>query len=87
MGVPDPKWGQKLVALVSLRPGAHLQTEDAAAIESVLIQTCRDGLAAYKAPKRIWVVPEIPRGANGKADYRWARSAAETLDRAAAPNA
>ena len=87
VGVPDPKWGQKLVALVSLRPGAQLQTEDAAAIEFALIQTCRDGLAAYKAPKRIWVVPEIPRGANGKADYRWARSTAETLDRAAAPNA
>ena len=82
VGMPDPKWGQKLVALVSVR------TSDASAglspdpLESELIQLCRQNLAAYKAPKRIWVVPEIPRGANGKADYRWAKETAVSLDSA-----
>jgi len=78
VGIPDPKWGQKLVALVSLRSamdsGLTAQT-----LEASIIQTCREGLAAYKAPKQVWVVPEIPRGANGKADYQWAKRTANAM--------
>ncbi|MEY2776938.1 MAG: hypothetical protein RLY30_1036 [Pseudomonadota bacterium] len=80
VGVPDPKWGQKLVALVSLRSSEASSGLSPDRLESELIQLCRSSLAAYKAPKRIWVVPEIPRGANGKADYRWAKAAALDLD-------
>lgn len=77
VGVPDPKWGQKLVALVSLKADANLPGDQ---VEASIIQNCKEGLATYKAPKRVWVVPIIPRGANGKADYRWAKALAEQLD-------
>ena len=33
----------------------------------------RDQLAGYKVPKRIELVEAVPRQANGKADYAWAR--------------
>lgn len=79
VGIPDPKWGQRLVALVSLRAGVDTPMIE---LEASIIQTCKDGLAAYKAPKQVWVVPEIPRGANGKADYRWAKAQAEQLSQA-----
>ena len=77
VGIPDPRWGQKLVALVSLRADGDVPEDQ---VEASIIQACKTGLAAYKAPKRVWVVSSIPRGANGKADYRWAKAKAEQLD-------
>lgn len=69
VGVPDPKWGQAIVALVELRPGAVL---DAA----VLRAHVRSRLAGYKVPKEV-IVAEAPlRAANGKADYATARDQA-----------
>ena len=35
-----------------------------------------DSLARYKRPRRFVFVPEILRGPNGKADYKWARAEA-----------
>ena len=41
-----------------------------------LVAHCKDSLAGYKAPKRLALVDAVVRSPSGKADYRWARSAA-----------
>jgi fatty-acyl-CoA synthase len=70
VGVPDERWGQKVVAVVALRPGA---AKDGEAIKV----HARQHIAGYKVPKNIVFVPEVLRTPVGKADYRWAKAAAE----------
>jgi len=70
VGLPDPRWGQRVVAVVAARPGAAL---DADALRAL----CHQHLAGYKVPKEIVGVPEILRSAAGKANYVWAKSVAE----------
>ncbi|RQW29754.1 long-chain fatty acid--CoA ligase [Rhodobacteraceae bacterium CH30] len=72
VGIPDPRWGQKVTAVVSLRRAAS------AGDEALLREHCRDLLAGYKLPKHVVVVPEVARSVAGKADYRWARQTAES---------
>jgi malonyl-CoA/methylmalonyl-CoA synthetase len=59
IGCPDAEWGERVVALVVLRPGT---TEE----EVALIKFCRDRLAAYKTPKCVILVDALPRNAMGK---------------------
>jgi O-succinylbenzoic acid--CoA ligase len=59
VGIPDPQWGQVPVAFVVARPGV---APDPAA----LIAHCRTSLAAYKVPRRVTLVAELPRTAAGK---------------------
>jgi len=70
VGVPDPRWGNKVVAVVSMRAG---HVPDAQAIR----QHCRNRLAGYKVPKDIVFVNTMQRNPVGKADYRWARQTAQ----------
>ena len=56
-GRPDPKWGEAVVAFVVLR-------EPAGAEE--LREWCAEQLAAFKVPKRVEVVEELPRSSGGK---------------------
>jgi len=53
---------------------AQLQHQGAA---TGLIDFTRDHLAGYKLPKQVLFVDEVRRAPNGKADYKWARTAAE----------
>jgi acyl-CoA synthetase (AMP-forming)/AMP-acid ligase II len=46
VGVPDPEWGEIVVAFVQLRPDQDLSGDELSAF-------CRERLASYKAP-RIW---------------------------------
>lgn len=57
VGVPDPDFGERVVASVVLR-----EEVDSAR----LIAWCRDHLAAFKVPKRIEAVEALPRNAMGK---------------------
>ena len=59
VGVPDAEWGQRVAAMVALRPGAAL-TED------TLIAFSRERLAGYKQPRRVVFVDELPQTASGK---------------------
>ncbi|WP_353940506.1 acyl-CoA synthetase [Streptomyces sp. HUAS MG91] len=69
-GVPDPKWGNHVAAVVQLRDGAPALDLDA-------VQShCRTHLAGYKIPRQLVVTDSIQRSPSGKADYRWARSVA-----------
>ena len=63
VGVPLPVYGEEVEAVVALHPG---EQEDAAP----LIAHCREHLAAFKVPKAIRFVPQIPRSATGKIQRR-----------------
>ena len=62
-GIPDDEWGEAVMAVVVLAPGADLG-------EAATIAFCRDHLAGYKKPKRVEFVAEIPRNAYGKVTRR-----------------
>lgn len=64
-GRPSPRWGQEVVAIVSLVGGCAL---DAAALR----EHCRISLAGFKVPKAVIEVDAVVRSPSGKADYRWA---------------
>ena len=59
VGVPHEVLGEDVVAYVVLRPGSGLTTEELTAFAG-------GRLAAYKVPRRIHVVAELPRNAGGK---------------------
>lgn len=67
---PDERMGQKVSAVVAVRPGVAEPSLDE-------IQAhCRTMLAGYKIPRLLVVVDEIKRTPAGKADYKWAKQAA-----------
>ncbi|WP_370615433.1 AMP-binding protein [Mumia qirimensis] len=59
VGVPDDYRGETVHAFVSLRPGA-------VATETELVAYCRERMAAYKYPRAIGFVDELPKTASGK---------------------
>jgi acyl-CoA synthetase (AMP-forming)/AMP-acid ligase II len=59
VGVKDPDWGQRVVALVTTLPG---QTVDPVTV----LAHCRSRMAAYKKPKEVRVVSEFPLNSTGK---------------------
>jgi fatty-acyl-CoA synthase len=69
VGVPDPRFGERVVAVASVRGGVE---GDPAAV----IEFTRDHLAGYKVPKAVLFVERVQRAPNGKADYRWAKTQA-----------
>jgi len=69
VGVPDDKFGEAVVGVVEPRDGSDVD-------EAEIIAHVRQGLAAYKSPKRIVVVDTIGRAPNGKVDYKRLRAEA-----------
>ena len=61
VGVPDDKWGEVGRAFVLRRSGEELTAEQ-------VIAHARQRLAAYKVPKSVVVLDELPRLGSGKAD-------------------
>jgi acyl-CoA synthetase (AMP-forming)/AMP-acid ligase II len=59
VGVPDERWGEKLLAIVCLKQGIVLSRED-------IMGFCRERLAAYKCPKDVEFRNELPRTPSGK---------------------
>jgi fatty-acyl-CoA synthase len=59
IGVPHPKWGETVKALVVLRAGQP-------AAEADLIEHCRGRLAHYKCPTTVEIRESLPRTATGK---------------------
>jgi acyl-CoA synthetase (AMP-forming)/AMP-acid ligase II len=57
VGLPDEKWGDRVYAVVSGRPGL-----DAAAV----LAFARERLASYKRPKHVEIWPELPKSSANK---------------------
>ncbi|CAA9496107.1 MAG: Long-chain-fatty-acid--CoA ligase [uncultured Sphingomonadaceae bacterium] len=62
-GVPDPRYGERIAALVEPYPNVNTG-------EAELIAHVRGQLAPYKAPRHVLLVDSIARAPNGKLDYR-----------------
>ena len=74
VGVPDPKWGSAVTAIVQLADGATVTDRD-------LVDSLRSQLSGYKLPKHVVRVDRMFRSPNGKSDYKWAvRTAREVLE-------
>jgi acyl-CoA synthetase (AMP-forming)/AMP-acid ligase II len=59
VGIPDPHYGQEIMACVVLREGAVCSEDE-------LRGFCLEHLGRYKTPKRLRFVTELPRGPSGK---------------------
>ncbi len=59
VGIPDAAYGERLKAFVVLRPGAELG-------EAALKAFVKEHLAAFKVPREVVFLPELPRNATGK---------------------
>jgi len=71
VGVPDPRFGERVVALVEPRPGRPVDPE-------ALRRHARGRLTGYKVPTDVIATNGIVRSPSGKPDYPWARSVAES---------
>lgn len=63
-GLPDPRWGERICAVVELRSGA------ARPAEQELADWVRGQLADYKTPRDFVFVDSVGRAPNGKLDYK-----------------
>ena len=59
IGIPDERWGERVLALVVLKPDAQLDLESLQAF-------CSERLARYKMPRALKLIPSMPRNPNGK---------------------
>ena len=59
VGIADAYRGESVKAVLSLKAGAS-------ASEAEIIEFCRTRMAAYKVPRVVQVLPELPKTATGK---------------------
>jgi fatty-acyl-CoA synthase len=59
IGVPSERWGEEVKACVVAKPGMEIEEGD-------IIAYARERVAAFKAPKSVDVIPEMPRNPSGK---------------------
>jgi acyl-coenzyme A synthetase/AMP-(fatty) acid ligase len=82
IGVPNPDLGEEVKAVV--QPGE--MPDDPAALEAELIAYCRHHLAAFKCPRSVDFVEQLPRLDNGKLykrklrDAYWKRTSARQAE-------
>jgi len=71
VGTPDPRFVNRVTAVVQLREGQADPGLDA------LAEQCRKHIAGYKVPRALVITDQIVRSPSGKPDYRWALEAAK----------
>ncbi len=59
LGVPDSSLGEEVGAAIAVREGVAVTAEE-------LYEFVRERVAAYKYPRRIWFVDDLPKGPTGK---------------------
>jgi acyl-CoA synthetase (AMP-forming)/AMP-acid ligase II len=70
VGVPDETWGERVVAVVATTSGSLTSEE--------LQETVRRGLAGYKVPRRVVLLPRLPRTPTGKLEVARVRAIAQS---------
>jgi acyl-CoA synthetase (AMP-forming)/AMP-acid ligase II len=60
IGLPDEKWGEKITAVIILKPGETASEEE-------FIKYCKGEIAPFKVPKKVIFTDSIPRTPTGKA--------------------
>jgi long-chain acyl-CoA synthetase len=59
VGMPHPEWGEEVGAAVALKDGASATPEE-------LQLFVKERVAAYKYPRLVWLVDDLPKGPTGK---------------------
>jgi long-chain acyl-CoA synthetase len=59
IGIPHPELGEEVGAVIALNEGADVTTEE-------IRDYVKGQVAAYKYPRRVWFVDELPKGPTGK---------------------
>ncbi|HWF50041.1 MAG TPA: long-chain fatty acid--CoA ligase [Solirubrobacteraceae bacterium] len=59
LGIPHDELGEEIGAAVALKDGAEVTTDE-------LRQHVKGQVAAYKYPRRVWLVDDLPKGPTGK---------------------
>jgi acyl-CoA synthetase (AMP-forming)/AMP-acid ligase II len=77
VGVADDTWGERVAAVVA--------TANDALTEQEIQEWVRRGLAGYKVPRTVVLVPGLPRTPTGKMEVAWAKRTVETALQNRAP--
>ncbi len=59
IGIPHPELGEEIAAVIALKPDAEAAPEE-------LRAHVKEQVAAYKYPRHVWIVDELPKGPTGK---------------------
>jgi long-chain acyl-CoA synthetase len=59
IGIPHPELGEEVGAVIALNEGAEVTSEE-------IRDYVKGQVAAYKYPRRVWIVDELPKGPTGK---------------------
>ena len=59
VGIPHDEYGEEVGAAVTLKPGASATPEE-------LREFVKGQVAAYKYPRYVWLVDDLPKGPTGK---------------------
>jgi fatty-acyl-CoA synthase/long-chain acyl-CoA synthetase len=59
VGLPDPVWGERVHAVVTLRQGCTVSVDE-------LIEFCRKRVSSSKRPRSVSIVDQLPRAESGK---------------------
>jgi long-chain acyl-CoA synthetase len=59
VGVAHDDLGEEVAAFIALKPGAEASADE-------LKAHCKDQVAAYKYPRHVWLIDELPKGPTGK---------------------
>ncbi len=59
VGIPHDTLGEEVAAAIALKDGAEATPDELRAFVKARV-------AAYKYPRRVWLVPELPKGPTGK---------------------
>ncbi len=59
LGIPHDQWGEEIGAAVVLHEGEQLSAEEVSAY-------VKERIAAYKYPRAVWFLDELPKGPTGK---------------------
>jgi acyl-CoA synthetase (AMP-forming)/AMP-acid ligase II len=73
IGLPDPVWGERVHAVVALKPGESMTEQE-------VIDFCKAHIASYKKPKSVEFVERLPRSPAGKVLKRILRDRAGSGD-------